>query len=69
MNIEDLENNKELYVLYALKTNRVLRGIKNSIRNEILNFCKINIKNIDYVNELESEAKIRDSLTNLVKER
>jgi len=68
-NIEDLENNKKLYVLYALKTNRVLRGIKNSIRDEILSYYRININNIDYFNELEIESKIRFSFTNLVKER
>jgi len=66
VNIDDLENNKKLYVLYALKTNRVLKEIENSIRDKILNYYKIDINYIDYFNELEIESKIRFGFMNLI---
>jgi len=59
VNIEDIEQNKKLYILYAIKTNKVLREMDNSILKEIVNYYKIEFNKTDNVDEIEKEIKNR----------
>ncbi len=45
IDIEDLERSKKLYVLYAIKTNKVLKEIENSILQKIIDYYKIDLNN------------------------
>ena len=62
VHIEDLEQNKKLYILYAIKTNKVLREMDNSIRQKIVNYYKIKLNNTDNVDKIEKAIKNRLSL-------
>lgn len=64
VNIEDAEQNKELYISYAIKTNRVFRGMGNSISRKIAEFYKVKIDNIGNVDKIE--RLIKDRLNKLV---
>jgi len=68
INIEDLENNKEIYILHAFKTSRIFSEIKESIKYEILNFYKIDLKNLKYIDEIEIKNKIKERLNKLLKD-
>lgn len=63
--IEDVEQNKNLYVLYAIKTNKVFREIDNSILKKIANYYKIKFDGIDDVSKIEKVVK--DRLSKLIK--
>ena len=65
VNIEDLEQNKELYVSYALKTNPVLKEIKKPIYKEILDFYKTNRGNTNDIDTIE--MKIKEQFNKFVK--
>ncbi len=63
VNIEDVEKNKKLYVLYAIKTDRTLKGINNAILKKITKYYDIKINHfndIDYI-----EKKIKNNLSKL----
>jgi len=62
VHIEDVEQNKKLYILYALKTNKVLREMDNSILKKIANYYKIKFNNTDNVDKIEKVIKDRLSL-------
>lgn len=57
VNIDELEKNKSLYVLYAIKTNPVLRRMRNQTLQRILHFYGIDSNNIVNVNNLERKIK------------
>ncbi len=55
-NIEDVENNKKLYVLYALKTNKTLKEVDNNTLKKIIDYYKINLKHCD-IDKIEEIIK------------
>ena len=57
--IEDVEQNKELYISYAIKTNRVFGEMGNSIPRKIAEFYKIKIDNTGPVDKIEKTIKNR----------
>ena len=59
VNIEDVQQNKKLYILYALKTNKVLREMDNSILNKIANYYKIKFNDTYNVDKIEKVIKDR----------
>lgn len=62
--IEDVEQNKKLYISYAIKTNRVFRKIGNSIPRKIAEFYKVKIDNTGNIDKIEKT--IKDRLNELV---
>lgn len=64
VNIEDVEQNKKLYILYTIKTNKVFREMDNSILKKIANYYKIKFNNTDNVDKIEKA--IRDRLSPLI---
>jgi len=64
VNIEDVEQNKELYISYAIKTNRIFGEIGNSIPRKIAEFYKVKIDNTGAVDKIEKT--IKDRLNELV---
>lgn len=64
VNIEDVEQNKKLYVLYAIKTNKVLGEIRGSVLKKIADHYKITFDDTDKVSEIEQT--IKDSLSKLI---
>ena len=62
--IKDVEQNKKLYILYAISTNKVLREMDNSILKKIANYYKIKFNNTDNVNKIEKA--IEDRLSPLI---
>jgi hypothetical protein len=65
INVEDVEQNKKLYVLYAIKTNKVFRGMDNSILKKIVDHYKITFDDADKVSKIEKS--IKDRLSKLTK--
>lgn len=63
VDIDEAERDKDLYVLYAIKTNRIFKTIGTSTSAKIANFykVKINNRNIDKI-----EKTIRNRLSKLV---
>lgn len=59
VNIEDVEQNKKLYILYAIKTNKVLREMDISILKKIANYYKIKFNNTDNIDKIEKAIKDR----------
>jgi hypothetical protein len=59
---DDVEQNKKLYVSYAIRTNKVLREMDNTVLKEIANFYKINFDNTGSVNEMERVIKSKLNL-------
>jgi len=57
VNIEDVEQNKKLYVLYAIRTNKALRHVDNSILGRIADYYEINLNNAHDVAKIEKEIK------------
>lgn len=55
--IDDVENNKGLYVSYAVKTNRVFEQVAKSLPKKIINHYKIKIE--DNINQIENTIKNR----------
>jgi len=64
VDVEELERDKELYVFYAMKTNRIFKEIGNSIPEKISNFYNIKIRNGSDINKVEKA--IRNKLNKLV---
>ena len=59
IDVEDVQQNKKLYILYAIKTNKVLREMDNSILKKIANYYKIEFNNTDNIDKLEKAIKDR----------
>lgn len=59
INVADVEQNKKLYVLYTIKTNKVFKDINNTILNKIFDYYKIRFSNIDNVDEMEKMIRQR----------
>jgi len=64
VHIEDVEQNKKLYVSYAIKTNKVLREMDNSILKKVVNYYKIKLNDTGAVDEMEKV--IKDRLSSLI---
>jgi uncharacterized alkaline shock family protein YloU len=57
--MKEVERDKELYVSYAIKTNRIFREIKNSIPEKIAKFYNVKIDNVNDVDRVEKIIKNR----------
>jgi len=57
IHIEDVEQNKKLYVSYAIKTNKVLKNMRNSILKKITEYYKIKHEKTDDIYEMEKIIK------------
>jgi hypothetical protein len=64
VNVEEVEQDKKLYVFYAIKTNRIFKEIGNSIPAKIANFYNVKIGNSSDINKIEKA--IRNKLNKLV---
>ncbi|MEW6618689.1 MAG: hypothetical protein AB1422_04985 [bacterium] len=64
INIEDVQQNKKLYVLYAIKTNKVFKEMDNSILKKIAEHYKIKFNDTD-ASKIEKATK--DRLSKLIK--
>jgi len=64
VDIEDVEQNKKLYVLYALKTNKTLRDIDSSLLKKIVEYYKIKFNNTENIDKIEKT--IKDKLCKLI---
>lgn len=64
VDMEEVEQNKELYVFYAMNANRTLKEIGNSTLDKIANFYSIKIRNSSNIGEIEET--IRNKLNKLV---
>lgn len=67
INKEDVQQNKNLYVLYAIKTNKVFREVDNSILKKISDYYKIKFDDIDDISKIEKA--IKDKLNELIKHK
>lgn len=65
INIEDVEQNKNLYVLYAIKTNKAFREVDNYILKKIADYYKIKFDDTEDVSKIEKAIKGR--LSRLIK--
>src|SRR3989339_40295 len=59
VDMKEVERDKELYVSYAIKTNRIFREIKNSIPEKIAKFYNVKIDNVNDVDRVEKIIKNR----------
>lgn len=59
VHIEDVQQNKELYVSYAIKTNKVLREMDNSILKKIAEFYKVKLDKTADIDKMEKTIKHR----------
>jgi hypothetical protein len=59
VNIEDVEQNKKLYVSYAIKTNKVFEKMRNSIPRKIAEFYKVELDKTDRIDKMEKIIKHR----------
>lgn len=58
INLNDLEDNKKLYVSYAIKTSRVFeKGMERANAKTIAEFYKIDFDNIGDISEIENNIK------------
>lgn len=57
INIEDVELNKKLYVLYTLNTHRVFTTDNKDLCNEIANYYEIKIEKTEHISKIEKEIK------------
>jgi len=64
IDIDDVEQSKELYVSYAIKTNKVLKNTRNSILKKITEYYKIKLDKTDDIYEMEKT--IKNKLTKLI---
>lgn len=64
IDIKEVERDKALYVSYAIKTNRILREIKNSVMKKIARFHNIRIEHTNDVGRME--RIIKSELSKLV---
>lgn len=65
VDVKDVQQNKKLYVLYAIKTNKVFKEMDNSIIKKIAGYYKIKFDDMDDVSEIE--RAIKDKLSKLIK--
>jgi len=65
VDMEDLEQNKELYILYAIKTNRILKKLHSSVLEKIADYYKIELNNTDNIDKIEKA--IKGKLNHLIK--
>lgn len=59
VDMKEVERDKELYVSYAIKTNRIFKEIGNSILEKIAKFYNIKIHHINDVDRIEKTIKNR----------
>lgn len=59
VDMKEVERDKELYVSYAIKTNRIFREIRNSIPEKIAKFYNVKIDNVNDVDRIEKIIKNR----------
>ena len=59
VDMKEEERDKEIYVSYAIKTNRIFREIKNSIPEKIAKFYNVKIDNVNDVDRVEKIIKNR----------
>jgi hypothetical protein len=59
VNIDEVEQNKELYVSYAIKTNKVFKEMRNSILWKIEEFYKVKLDKTDDIDKIEKIIKHR----------
>jgi len=59
VHIEDVEQNKELYVTYAIETNKAFKEMQNSTLRKITEFYKIKLNQIPDVDKMEKIIKNR----------
>lgn len=59
VNIDDVEENKALYVLYTIKTNKLFRKIKESILSDIENYYKVRFDEIYTIDMITKEIQNR----------
>lgn len=59
VHIEDVEQNKELYISYAIKTNKVFKEMKNSILRKIVDFYKVKLNKTGDIDKMEKIIKNR----------
>ncbi|MDI6735397.1 MAG: Eco57I restriction-modification methylase domain-containing protein [bacterium] len=59
VHIEDVEQNKELYVSYAIKTNKVFKEMGNSILRKIAEFYKVKFDKTADIDKMEKTIKHR----------
>ena len=64
VHIEDVEQNKMLYVSYAIKTNTVLKKLANSVLSKITKYYDIKLNAGDSIYEME--GKIKNSFMKLI---
>jgi hypothetical protein len=64
IDVEEVEQDKKLYVSYAIKTNRTFKEIVNSIPAKIANFYNVKIDNSSDISKVEKA--IRNKLSKLV---
>jgi hypothetical protein len=64
VDVEDVEQNKDIYVSYAIKTNRVFKEMGNSLQKKIVNYYKIKTDNMGHVDKIEKI--IKDRLNGLI---
>ena len=57
IDIKEVERDKDLYVSYAIKTNRIFKEIRNSILKKITKFYNIKIEHINDIDRLERILK------------
>ncbi len=57
VNIEDVEKNKRLYVLYAIKTNKIFGEIGDFVIKKISDYYKITFDDTNKVSEIEKTIK------------
>jgi hypothetical protein len=64
IDMEEVERDKDLYVVYAIRTNRIFKEIGNSILTKIAKFYNIRIDHIDDIDRIE--RTIKNKLNKLV---
>jgi len=64
VNIQDVEENKELYILYTIKTNPIFKKINKSILKNITKFYNVKLNNNEEVNYYKK--LIRNKINKLV---
>jgi len=57
VDMQELEQNKDLYVSYAIKTNRIIKQINNSILKKITKYYNIQVDKINDIACIENEIK------------
>lgn len=65
-----LENNKKIFVIYALKNNPIIKNLDKNLLKKIAEYYKINLKDSEDINKIESKInKIFDKILFFKKSR